>query len=185
LESLNRRVTDAVLLCEDGQHEAFARRFLVSCGLDRRRIRVEKAPRGRGSGEQWVRQAYAKEVGALRSAPHIKGRVLFVVIDEDTSATTARSAALAESLVQSGLKARLSDEAIVHAIPARNIETWLAYLGGAEVDEETSYQKLPRERDCASQATALKEMCDQRSLRQPAPPSLERACEEFRVRWRR
>lgn len=31
----------------------------------------------------------------------------------------------------------------------------------------------------------LKEMCDQRALRQPAPASLERACVEFDARWRR
>jgi hypothetical protein len=41
---------------------------------------------------------------------------------------------------------------------------------------------LPRKRDCKRHASALAEMCRQRELREPAPPSLVAACREFRTR---
>lgn len=45
---MSRRV-QLVLLCEDNQHEAFARRFLNAMGWETRAMRVEKAPGGRGA----------------------------------------------------------------------------------------------------------------------------------------
>lgn len=181
---MSRRVTQVVLLCEDGQHEAFARRFLARLGISPRAIRVEKAPKGRGSGEQWVRQAYSKEVKALRAKPFIGGRTLVVMIDEDSTATRSREATLQQALADHALPDRSPDEAIIHVIPARNIETWIAWLDGQDVNETDTYPRLPRESDCGEHVRSLKEMCDQRALRQPAPVSLERACVEFRARWR-
>ena len=52
------RLEKVVLLCEDSQQEAFARRFLVRAGWHPRALRVEKSPQGRGSGEQWVRDRF-------------------------------------------------------------------------------------------------------------------------------
>lgn len=176
------RRTQVVLLCEDNQHHAFTRRFLKLCGYDPRRMTVIKSPKGRGSGEQWVREQYAREVQALRQAPHITGRALIVMLDEDTHATRGRADALADALGEARLSPRASAERIVHAIPARNIETWLAYLDGQTVDATSTYPKLRHERDCQPMIQALKAMCDDGALRDPPPPSLATACVEFRER---
>jgi hypothetical protein len=183
---MSHRTTQVVLLCEDTQHEVFARRFLELNGVSGRAIRVEKAPKGRGSGEQWVREVYPKEVGAHRSENYIKGRALIVMIDEDTQATGSRAEALVSALEHHEQGERTPDEAIIHAIPARNIETWIAYLDGEDVDEtrEKPYAKLSRQKDCRPHVKKLKEMCDRGRLREPAPKSLERTCTDFRRRWR-
>jgi hypothetical protein len=149
LGAMSRRVTQVVLLCEDSQHETFARRFLELLGVHRRAVRVEKAPKGRGSGEQWVREAYPKEVKALRSKRYIEGRALLVIIDEDTQSTGARTVGLGQALKDHDLSDRPRDEAIIHVIPARNIETWITYLAGQDVNETTAYPKLDRPGNCA------------------------------------
>jgi len=62
------RTVQWVVLCEDRQHETFARRFLKIAGLSARRLRAEIAPRGRGSAEQFVRERFPKELSAYRSS---------------------------------------------------------------------------------------------------------------------
>ena len=54
------RNVNVVILCEDRQHEAFARRFLALAGRSVRVQRVEVSPKGRGSGEHFVRKRFAK-----------------------------------------------------------------------------------------------------------------------------
>ncbi len=93
-----------------------------------------------------------------------------------------RKAQLTRSLDEASLDARAQDERILHIIPARNIETWLAYLSGDEVDETTSSPKLELESGCAPMIATLHAMCQASALRAPAPPSLERACAELRAR---
>lgn len=180
---VSQRVTDVILLCEDKQHEAFARRFFQEMGINKRRIRVVSAPRGLGSAEQWIRDNYPKQVKALRENRHIQGVRLIVVVDEDTSHTKSRAMSLRESLTNADLEPRAEDERVIHAIPARNIETWIAYLQGGDVNETDSYPKLARERECSEAVTELYIMCKNRELRRPFPDSLARACEEFRARW--
>ena len=175
-----RRRVQLVLLCEDGQHEAFMRRVFVALGWDSRGIRVEKSPKGRGSAEQWVRARYADEVRKLRASAVT--RALVVAIDEDVQGEGRREAQLAEALVEAGSTPRRDDEPVLHAIPARNIETWIAYCDGHDVDARTVYARLVRERDCGPGAVALGRMCRERRLREPAPPSLQRACAELRSR---
>lgn len=176
---MSRRRVQLVLLCEDRQHEAFLRRFFVAAGWHPRSLRVERSPKGRGSGEQWVRERYPAEVRNLRSAPHV-ARGLVVAIDDDTQGK--RDLQLSQALEEAGLPARCPGESVLHAIPARNIETWLHYLFGNDVDEKQEYPRLPAEGDCGPAVQALKRMCDAHALRQPAPPSLVRACEEYRER---
>ncbi len=47
-----------VLLCEDLQTATFFRRFLKERGFKPHDIREEISPKGKGSGEQWVRDKY-------------------------------------------------------------------------------------------------------------------------------
>ncbi len=63
---MSRRV-QIVLLCEDTQHEACLRRFLSAMGWETRTMRVEKAPGGRGSADQFVRREFRRELKAHRT----------------------------------------------------------------------------------------------------------------------
>jgi hypothetical protein len=59
---MSRRKVQLIILCEDRQHAACVRRFLETSGWEKRQIEVILNPKGRGSGEQWVRERYACEV---------------------------------------------------------------------------------------------------------------------------
>ena len=82
-----------VLLCEDRQHETFVRRFLRRDGWDLRNIRVQIAPHGRGSAEQFVREQFPKELQAVRSKRNERVR-LIVMIDGDDKGVRARRVSL-------------------------------------------------------------------------------------------
>lgn len=168
------RKANLVLLCEDSQHEAFARRFLQADGWHPRRIRVEKAPRG--SGEAWVRQRYPVELRARRAGP---ATALAVVIDGDGRTVAQRLQQLDASCRAGDVAPRDSDEPVAIFVPCRNIETWIAYLSGNEVEEFPQYPRLARERDCLPAVRSLKAMCDAGALRQPTPPSIQASCTEY------
>jgi len=178
---MSRRRVRLVLLCEDRQHEAFARRFFESMGWEKRQLEVIRSPKGRGAAEQWVRAEYPAQVQKLRSAPHIDGG-LAVLIDEDLGGPGSREKDLAMALQGVGAPPLGDTERVALAAPARNIETWFAYLKGDEVDEVTAYPRLAQERACRPMAATLTAMCRGRQLRDPAPPSLDRACAEYRAR---
>ncbi len=177
---MSPRKVSLLLICEDQQQETFVRRFLIQSGWKSHQIRVKINPKGQGSGEQWVRRAYAQEVKILRSKNY-NSKGLIVVIDQDSNSLN-REEQLQQALREAYLAERGNVEKIAHFIPARNIETWLAYLAGNDVDETTAYSRLEKASDCQHQVLELKRMCEAQALRQPAPPSLARACEEFRLR---
>lgn len=178
---MNRTVS-VVILCEDRQHEAFARRFLAAAGSSFRVQRVEISPKGRGSGEQFVRARFAKELAYYRSRQHRVDQALVIVIDADRSELAERNRQLDDAAREGGLEARQPDERVAMFVPARNIETWLAYLDGRTVNDTDEYPRLPRQRECQRHVDVLYGMCQQGELRQPAPPSLRAACDEYRTR---
>ncbi len=181
---MSRRLPQLVLLCEDPQHDAFCRDFLYAEGWTRHQIRMEKCPKGKQAAEQWVRERYPIEVRTLRAQPHIY-RALVVVRDGDLAGVAARERELDQALVAQGLAQRAPGEPILVVVPCRNIETWLAYLGGIPVDEVTKHPRLAHERECKPKVAELKKMCDRGALRQPAPPSLERTCDEYKAHMAR
>jgi hypothetical protein len=176
------RNVQVVILCEDRQHEAFARRFLTRTGRHVRVQRVEINPKGRGSGEQFVRQRFVKELAYYRARKHRVEQALIVLIDADGRDVAARIEQVENGCIEAGGERRQRDERVAIFVPARNIETWLAYLEGQTVNENDTYPKLKHERDCGRHADHLYTMCQQRALRNPSPPSLDAACEEFRSR---
>lgn len=177
---MRHRRVKLVLLCEDRQHEAFACRFFEKIGWHRRAIRVEKSPQGRGSGEQWVRQRFPQELKALRSS-HVTA-LLVAIVDADRSTVTERLRAFEDACSAADVPPRGPQDSATILIPRRNIETWFAYLQGKSVDESSPYPRLARPRACAGLVQSLKEMCDAGQLREPAPPSLQKACEEYEIR---
>jgi len=177
---VSRRV-QIVLLCEDQQQQAFARRFLLRTGWEIRSIRVEMAPKGEGSAEKYVRKRFPTELAGHRRSS--VSRVLMVMVDGDDRGVEQRIGELDVECKRQGCPVRTSDEAVLVFVPTWRIETWLAYLDGDTVDEsKDDYPKLPRPRDCRQHVAALVEMCRKRRLHEPAPSSLVAACAEYR-RW--
>jgi hypothetical protein len=177
------RGVQLVLVCEDSQQEAFARRFLEQTGWEMRKIRVEKAPLGKGSGEQFVRERYPIELDAHRSMIHRVNCRLIIMTDGDRYGFVERQKMLELSCTAQGVDVRTDEDRVALIIPTWNIETWLAYLSGDAVDETRSnYPRLAKARECLPMVVALVEMCQAGLLRQPAPPSLTAACQEFTTR---
>lgn len=129
-----------IVLSEDWRQQTFVRSYLERAGFTKRQIRSEPLPSGKGSGEQWVRQRYAKNVAAYRSRVASASTALVVVIDADTGEMTQRHRELDQALLQDNLTRRTNEEKIAHLIPKRNIETWILCLNGRDVDEVSDYR---------------------------------------------
>jgi hypothetical protein len=170
--------TEVVVLCEDRQQEVFARYFLVKCGVHPRRIRVRIAPSGGGAGEQFVRDNYPSEVKAFRSRKYLNIS-LVVFIDSDPDYTVAdRMLQLKKGLENASIEDRKPEEKIAIFIPKRNIETWIHYLKGENVNEQAQYPKLENVSACKPEVQQLAENRNQ-PLPDTAPDSLKRACPEM------
>jgi len=180
--NMSRKV-QIILLCEDSQHEAFSRRFLEKAGWNSRKIRVIKAPKGKGSGARYVELNYLLELQIYRVNRNRVNCMLVVVLDGDNIGIDRRIENLHNLCLAENLEPRHDDEQVALIIPTWNIETWLEYLDGNNVYEsKKDYPRLERARECQSHVNQLYEMCKAGTLRQPAPPSLEKACHEYRTR---
>ena len=165
-----------IVLCEDKDHAVFAYRFLRH--RTKHRVRVIYAPRGEGSGEQFVREQYPHQLGALRTT-HVNA-VLVVMIDGDIASVEERIRQLHESCRQLDIRSRTPQDRVALVVPTRSIETWLRYMDGHTVNETDRYPRLKHPGDCKRHVRALVEMCRTGQLRDPAPQSLAAACEEYR-----
>jgi hypothetical protein len=175
---MSKRQVTTTILCEDLQQLVFARRFLIKLGIHPRKIRQSLLPSGVGSGEQYVRQCYPNEVSAYRRQSSYRNVCLIVLIDADLKTVTDRLRQLDDALEEENLEKRQEKERIAIFVPKRNIETWIHYLQGEEVDEKTAYPKFAREGDCQPVVEALADRCDS-GLEETAPPSLRMACREL------
>ncbi|MEA5567027.1 MULTISPECIES: hypothetical protein [unclassified Anabaena] len=173
---MSQRRIQIVILCEDRQQEVFARYFLKKRGFTGN-IRTKFCRKG--AGEQFVRESYAAEVKVFRSKNYISG-ILVVLIDADTKTLEDRLKQLDDVLIENEQKPRQANEAMAMFVPKRNIETWIHYLQGASIDEETVYAKfLNNESACKPYVENLADKCRQGSLEANAPPSLQAACGEL------
>jgi hypothetical protein len=135
-----RKPSRAIVLAEDEEHNMFVRRYLMELGLVEREIYTEPLPAGRGCGEQWVRNEYARVVGAYRRRAAKARTALVVVIDADGGDVSRRLRQMEEGLIHAAMGRRTLDERIAHFVPRRNIETWILCLNGEVVDEEADYK---------------------------------------------
>lgn len=174
---MTQRRAIVVILCEDRQQEVFARHFLQKRGFSGP-FRVEVCPKGEQSGEQYVRERYPNEVKAYRSKRNHLSIYLVVLIDADNKTVDERLQQLDSALEDDSQPRRQEDENIAVFVPKRNIETWIHYLKGETVDEETAYPKLPKESDCKPSVENLLTQCPH-GLDEDAPPSLHTACGEL------
>ena len=169
-----------VLLCEDVQHEAFAKRLLIALGWQLRDIRIRKSPAGRGSAEQFVRDHFPDELRAVRSKRGEEA-YLVVMIDGDAKGVAGRRTSLNAACDERQIAPFSDDDQVLICVPTWNIETWFAYLDGEVVDESRrDYPRLDRPRDCGPRVQTLADMCSKNTLRSPSPPSLEDTCARYR-----
>ena len=169
-----------VLLCEDKQHLVFARHFLEKRGFDKRKI-IPLIPSVAQSGEQFVRESYLSEVKKYRQKCNHLAIALIVMTDADNLSVQQRLNQLDLVLQEKRLLNRQRKEAIAVFIPKRNIETWIDYLKGKEVNKEDkkTYNKLAKESGCKPYVEALAESCQSQERLEDPPDSLTIACQEF------
>jgi hypothetical protein len=104
------------------------------------------------------------------------------MVDADTKEVQARKTEFEEECDRQQVPCRLPEEAVAIAVPKRNIETWIYYLNGGQVNETQGYPKLGKERLCKPAVNKLAERCQISGLNENAPPSLLTACEEYGTR---
>ena len=130
-----------------------------------------------GAGDQFVRNIYPGQLDAVRK----RGGILVAMIDGDHFDVAQRYKQLEDACNLRDIPPRTSSDNVAILVPRRNIETWLAYLNGEEVNETTEYPKLERENECSQHVEELWKMCTRdQKLRVPSPASLEVACDEYR-----
>ncbi len=130
---------------------------------------------GAGAGDQFVRDNYPVYLDAIRR----RNGILVVMIDGDNDSIEQRLKQLNDVCEQSDILPRKSSDNVAIFVPSRNIETWLAYLNGEDVNETDTYPRLRRERECQKHVNALEQMCVEGKLRTPTLASLEAACREY------
>jgi hypothetical protein len=178
---------DIMILCEDKVTDDFFCDFFMayydwSLSRTRRVVRRSNYPKGRrGAGEKHVRDAYAKELQAYRKNP--QGRMLVAVIDADSGTVDAHHRELDYEARQDSIGGpRKMGEAVIHVVPKRSIETWIAYFSGEQADEERTFRdkyrgKRDKIRDAAKKLAhccKADQACDSQ-----APDSLQQALKEF------
>ncbi len=180
------RASDIIVLCEDRLQEVFVRRFLKrGWGIKQPPIRLVPYPHAGsgGAGEKHVRDNYPNQLKAFRTR-HAR-TILIVVMDADTGTAEEHHRELerACSCVQPPVGVRQANEAVVHVIPKRHIETWLAYLDSVNVDEDCSYKSdygfRGCEAGCHHLVDRLATACKNGEQLANMPDSLGRTCREF------
>lgn len=128
-----------------------------------------------------MRTRFPKELRELRRRQ--VARAVIAILDGDALGLQARLRTLDDACTAEGIPPRTNDERAAVFVPTWEIETWLAYLDGENVDEgKNNYRRLRRPGDCGDHVRNLVEMCRRGRLREPAPDSLKAACEEFNAR---
>lgn len=169
------------LLCEDKQQQVFAYRTLRGWGYERHKLRLLPLPSGSGAGEQYVRKQYPREVKACRQQANYHQVGLLTFIDADTTTVDFRHQQLNDALTENALEPRLPPECIAILVSKRNVETWIHFLFGEEVDEETEYPKLKNESHCEEAVKKLIEYL-RGEFPDDSPPSLLQGGEELKER---
>ena len=178
------KASQYLILCEDILQEVFVRKFLRNDGVPHREIPPIPRPVGKGCGEQHVRKNYPDVIRAYRARQSKAKTVLFVVIDADTGTVENRLSQLNRAAESAGIVLRSDNECIVHLIPKRHIETWLAYLDNlAGVNETTDFKsQYAFHKKPSDSHPLIDKFTEMFRCHQPAPdslPSLRQALHEL------
>jgi hypothetical protein len=93
-----------------------------------------------------------------------------VATDADAQTVEQRIQSLKNACDNADVPFREQTERIALIIPRRNIETWLAYLRGLDVDEQQEYPKYDHQSRCQGDVEHLNNMCRQHRFRATPPP---------------
>ncbi len=188
---MTSKASQFIILCEDKLQDFAIRRFLKKgWDITARQIRNPGYPKdgGGGSGEKHVRDKYAEELKAFRNRNASASTVLIVVIDADAKSVAVHNNELNTAAHKNGISIRSKDEAVIHIIPKWHIETWLAWLDGVKIDENTSYKPQYEYKNRESETHVfidkLADNCKQNKQLENPPDSLKKACYEFNLRLR-
>ena len=88
---------------------------------------------------------------------------------------------LEEQLQNANMESRKTGERIALLIPKRNIETWMVYLQGTPVDEESDYKQHALAKNYKQAGITLAEQLRQQP-RADCPQSLQMALNELKDR---
>ncbi|MGZ4968480.1 MAG: hypothetical protein ACXV8O_10585 [Methylobacter sp.] len=168
------------ILCEDTVHYHFAKKYFELLGFNNRKIIGKYNPRGRsvGSGAEYVKNNYEKEVKAFHSKVNHLDYILVIIIDDDTKDNVKN---LYKTYSPS------SSESILIFSPMRNIESWFHYIetGDSEIENKdeqgriTDYKSQYKNSKPTEFAKKLKNEICTNGLPENAPPSLHHACSEL------
>lgn len=190
LADMSKLRADIVILAEDDLSRTLLRRYCERLVDDRRKIRLVPIPRGKGSGEQAVRDRIRAEVisARRRTSAGIRETVLIIHLDADSGTVQMRHDQFRRAL-DSGdglaLEARRVDERIALVVPKRHTETWIVALTGGEVDEATDYKHALTGAQFFKECMRASELLFDLTRPKASPPtaalpSLARSVEELR-----
>lgn len=171
-----------VILCEDKQQQTFVRRFLRQLGFEPHQLRFRELPAGKSAGEQFVRKRYPIEVKEYRQKVPTNAVGLLVIIDSDLRSLGERYKQLNNELTAKQMQPRQQNEHIPILIPKRNIETWIHFLRGKQVNEADAYPKLKVPSECWDAADELVSCYHGNPLPPNTPSSLQEGVEELKAR---
>ncbi len=169
------RYSLVIVLCEDNRHASFVLRYLKKRGIPGQRIRRMPCPKGRQSGEQFVRENFAVQVRAIRGRGNVG---LIAVIDADASPCTNRVRQLDKALQEAEQKVRQRSEPIAVLVPKRHIETWIRCLCGHAVNESDSFRRSVDNKDIKPAVDEFLRRCSH-DVPPTWPPSLKAGCTEL------
>lgn len=127
------------ILCEDAQMRTFLVAFLKCQGINTHKISVVPIPAGVGCGEAHVRTGLTKELELLHRNKHLR-KTLLVCLDSDKYSYGERKQFLHKSYSDAFPGSDIDDEMMLIWIPKREIETWIAYFNGENVDEDMEFR---------------------------------------------
>ncbi len=170
---------DIIILAEDERHRMLLYRHLRKRGYTPHKIRIcEWFPKFQTPCLSFVKSEYANEVNAMRHKAHRVTGALIVVADADDLTVGERLQEFDKLLADAGQAKRGNIEHIAIVVPKRNVETWMYFLSGEQIDEETDYKPKCRNFDngvSASQfASATWPLAN---LPDNSPASLKYVCE--------
>ncbi len=178
---MSNRKVNLVIVCEDDQQGTFARQFFQKRGMESRKIRVEKSPKGKGAGEHFVKKKAVTEIKTYRqkSSYGHGGLAVAVIIDADNLSVQERYDEIQAELDRNELKPIQPDEKIAVFIPKRNIETWIHFAKDKSTNETTGYPKSKKPKSCKEEGDLfVNEICRQ-GVPDTALPSIIHACNEL------
>lgn len=167
-----------LILCEGQTDYQFVRGYLRERYKASQVDRVD-IPYGLGSAEAHVRRRLPAEIRARRSRRADENLWLVVVTDADTTEIADRLQTLDQAIKDANLKPRTARERVLFLIPKRNIEAWIHWAHGNELEETEDF----KHRYSSPRASHDGKRAAQRCVQAPAGEmsgSLAHACEELR-----